>query len=165
MNWVTHLTMETILVTADVASICVGAVFFSERVRRWTSRKRWGAHPADSTLLYSVALTGMNDSSIRSILPLPVVAVRNPFAPRAREALANGASPQAARDERRRPTFRRSTVLQQRIAEYDRGLAGLATAAPAREIEPRIAIPPIKGGSLNQSFERFAIAGLQEAQP
>jgi hypothetical protein len=163
MNWITHLTVETILVSADVASVGLSAVFFSERVRRWISRKRWGSHPADSTLLYSVALAGMDDSSIGSKLPLPIATPRNPFAPRAREALANGAAPQAHRDEYRRPTFKRSTVLQQRIAAYKRALADFATAAPERRNETRIATPPIKGGSLNPSFERFAIGHLRES--
>jgi hypothetical protein len=165
MNWITHITMETILVSADVASICVSAVFFSERVRRWTSRKPWGAHPPASTLEYSVALADMDDSSIESIRPLPISApLRNPFAPRAREALVNGATAAPAhRDECRRPTFRRSTVLQRRIAAYERTLAAFAMAAPQRMNETRIAIPPIKVGSLNPSFEPFAIGKLQQA--
>ena len=46
MNWINHFDMmATILVSADVASICVSAMFFSERVRRWTSRERWGVAP------------------------------------------------------------------------------------------------------------------------
>ena len=166
MNWIRHLdTMATILVSADVASICVSAVFFSERVRRWTYRKRWGSHPAASTLLYSVALAGMDDSSIGSIRPQPIATLRNPFEARTREALACGTAPLAYRDESRRPTFRRSTVLQQRIAAYERALAGFAMAAPERQNETRIAILPTEDELLNPCFERFTIGHLQKAQP
>src|SRR5579863_2225680 len=123
MNWINHFDMvATILVSADVASICVSAMFFSERVRRWTSRERWGSHPAASTLLYSVAVAGMDDSSIGSIRPLPIAALRNPFDPRTREALANGTALQAHRDHSHRPSFRRSTALQQRIAAFETAL-------------------------------------------
>jgi hypothetical protein len=133
MNWITHVTMETMLVSADVASVCISVMFFSERVRRWTARKRWGSHPAAGTLPYSVAVAGMDDSSSGSIRPQPIAALRNPFAPRAREALVNTtAAPQAHRDDCRRPTFRRSTILQRRIGAYEKALAGFAMTAPQR---------------------------------
>jgi hypothetical protein len=173
MNWITHLdTMATILVSADVASVCISAMFFSERVRRWTHRKRWGAHPAASSLLYSVALASMDDSPIGSIRPQSI-AVRNPFEARTREELASGPAPRAPRDEFRRPSFKRSTVLQQRIAAYERALAAFAMARPAdfaragleQQNEARIATLPSMDEPLNPYFERFAIGHLQEAQP
>ena len=164
MNWIAHLdTMATILVSADVASICVSAVFFSERVRRWTSRKRWGSHPAASALSYSVAVAGMDDLSTASIRPRPFGALHNPFEPRSREALSGGTAP--SRDESRRPKFRRSTVLQRRIAAYERALAGFVMATPERQNETRVAILPTEYETLSPYFERFAIGHLQEAHP
>lgn len=166
MNWINHFDMmATILVSADVASICVSAMFFSERVRRWTSRERWGSHPAASTLSYSVAVAGMDDLSIGSIRPQPIGTLRSPFEAKTREALAGGTATVAYRDEPRRPTFRRSTVLQQRIAAYERTLAGFVMAAPKQQNETRIAILPTEDETLNPCFERFSIGHLQEAQP
>jgi len=41
MNWISHINMSTIaLVSADIASIYISALFFSEKVRRWSYRKR-----------------------------------------------------------------------------------------------------------------------------
>lgn len=166
MNWIAHLdTMATILVSADVASFCVSALFFSERIRRWTYRKRWGSLPSAISHIDSIAMAGMDDLSGGSMRPQPVTILRNPFEARTREALAGGTAPLAYRDESRRPTFRRSTILQQRIAAYERALAGLAMAAPERHNETRIAILPIEGEALNRCFERFTIGHLQEAQP
>jgi len=166
MNWIKHLDMmATILVSADVASICVSAMFFSERVRRWTSRERWGSHPAASTLSYSVAVASMDDLSIGSIRPQPIGTLRNPFEARTREELAGGTATLAYRDESRRPSFRRSTVLQQRIAAYERALVGFAMATPEQQNESRIAILPTEEEKLNPRFERFAIGHLQDAQP
>jgi len=166
MNWIKHLDMmATILVSADVASICVSAMFFSDRVRRWTSRERWGSHPAASTLSYSVAVASMDDLSIGSIRPQPIGTLRNPFEARTREELAGGTATLAYRDESRRPSFRRSTVLQQRIAAYERALVGFAMATPEQQNESRIAILPTEEEKLNPRFERFAIGHLQDAQP
>jgi hypothetical protein len=165
VNWIAHLnTMTTILVSADVASVCISAVFFSERVRRWTHRKRWGSHPAATTLLYSVALAGMDDPSNGSIRPQPIVTLRNPFDPRTREALANGTTPQTHHNHSHRPTFRRSTVLQQRIAQYERTLAAFLLTVPEPGAEARLATPPITRGLMNPRFEGLSIERVQEAQ-
>jgi hypothetical protein len=165
MNWITHLdTMATILVSADVASIFVSAVFFSERVRRWTSCERWGSHPAASALSYSIAVAGMDDSSIGSIRPQPVGTLRNPFDPRTREALANGTALRAHRDHSHRPTFRRSTVLQKRIANYERTLSAFLLSSSEVRTEARAAILPTAGGLRNPRFEHFSVGHFQEAQ-
>ena len=80
MNWIAHLdTMATILVSADVASFCVSALFFSERLRQWTYRKRWGSLPSAISHIDSVAMAGMDDLSVGSMRPLPVTILRNPF--------------------------------------------------------------------------------------
>lgn len=166
MNWINHLdTMATILVSADVASICVSAVFFSERVRRWTSRRRWGSHPLASALSYSVAVASMDDISVGHIRPHPLTVLRNPFDPKAREELANGTTLETYREAPRRPTFRRSTVLQQRIAAYERALADFVMATPERQDEPRIAALATEYEPLNPYFERFTVGNLQEAHP
>lgn len=163
MNWITHVTIETILVSADVASICVSAVFFSERVRQWTFRKRWGSHPAAGALSLSVAVAGMDDLSIGSIRPLPIATLRNPFEARSREEMVGGTAPMADRDESRRPTFRRSTVLQRRVAAYERALAaGLVMPSPQPQNETRSAVLRTEYETLNPYFARFAIGHLQE---
>jgi hypothetical protein len=165
MNWIAHLnTMTAILVSADAASFCVSAVFFSERIRRWTYRKRWGVHPAATSHLYSVVLASMDDLSGGSIRPQPSAMLRNPFDPRAREAQAGGTGPQAHRDHSDRPTFRRSTVLQQRIAEYERSLAGVAPTPPEPRKKAQPATSPTTGRPPNPRFESFGIGRFQEAQ-
>jgi len=166
MNWIAHLdTVTAILVSADAASICISAVFFSDRVRRWTYRKRWGSHPAATSHLFSVMLAGMDDLSGGSIRPQPSAILRNPFDPRAREALAGSAAPQAHRDPSHRPTFRRSTVLQQRVAKYERALADFAPASAEPREKARPAIPPTIDRLLNPRFEGFSLGHLQAAQP
>jgi hypothetical protein len=166
MNWIAHLdTMTTILVSADAASFCISAAFFSERVRRWTYRKRWGSVPTAISHLDSVALAGMDDLSGGSIRLQPMAILRNPFDPRARETLTGGTAPQAHRDHSHRPTFRRSTVLQQRIAEYERTLADFALTPPEPRAGARPATPPTTGRLLNPRFEGFSIGHLQAAQP
>jgi hypothetical protein len=166
MNWIAHLdTMAAIVVAADVASICVSAVFFSERVRRWTHRKRWGSHPATRAIVHSAALAGTDDPSSGSIRPKPITILRNPFDPRwGREALISGTASPADREHSHRPTFRRSTALQQRIAAYEQALADFASASPEPWIEARSAILSTAGGLLNTRFEDFAIGRFQEAQ-
>ena len=79
--------------------------------------------------------------------------------------MAGSTAPMADRDESRRPTFRRSTVLQRRVAAYERALAGFVMAASERHRETRITILPTEDVPLNPAFERFAIGHLQEAQP
>jgi hypothetical protein len=166
MNWIKHFnTMVTILVSADVASVCVSAMFFSERVRRWTSRKRWGSHPLASALSYSVAVAGMDDTSAVSLQPQPIAVLRNPFDPKAREKQAKSTAPEAHRDASRRPTFRRSTALQQRIAAYERALADFVIAAPERQNETRMGVLSTEGETLSPYFERFTVGNLQEAHP
>jgi len=167
MNWIAHLdTMAAVVVSADVASLCVSALFFSERVRRWTYRKRWGSHPAATSHLYSVVLADMDDPSGGSIGSQRGTILRNPFDPRAREALTGGTAPQAHRYRSDRPTFRRSTVLQQRIAEYERTLAsfGFTPLEPRKEARPATS-PPTTVGLLNPRFGGFSNGHLQAAQP
>lgn len=163
MNWIAHLdTMATILVSADVASVCISAVFFSERIRRWTYRKRWGSHPSAASHLYSVVLAGMDDLSGGSIRQ-PNTIVRNPFDPKAREALTSGTASTPYPGHSHRPTFRRSTGLQQRIAAYERALADFAPTLPEPWEETQPAILQTTSGLLNPRFAGFGIGHLQEA--
>jgi hypothetical protein len=113
----------------------------------------------------SIALAAMDDPSGGSIRSQPVTILRNPFDPRAREASAGGVSPHAHRGPSHRPTFRKSTVLQQRIAAYERALANFAPASSGPSEEARPAIPPATGRLMNSRFESFSIGRLQEAQP
>jgi hypothetical protein len=166
MNWISHLNAVTaIVVSADAASICVSAAFFSERIRSWTCRKRWGSHPALASHLYSVVLADMDDPSGGLMRSQPGALLRNPFDPRAREASAGAIAPQAHRNHSPRPTFRRSTVLQQRIARYERTLAAFLLTVPEPGAEARLAIPQLTRGLMNPRFEGLSIERLQEAQP
>ena len=165
MSWVPSLNFTTlVMLSADLASIYVSALFFSAKLRQWSYRKRWGALPAATSHLYSVVLADMDDPSGGSIRPQPSAILRNPFDPRAREALAGGAAPQAHRDPSHRPRFRRSTVLRQRIAEYENTLAGLALTSPVPPKAGRPATPPTIGTLLNPRFEGFRLAGFHQAQ-
>jgi hypothetical protein len=185
MNWIAHLdTMATILVSADVASFCVSSVLFSERIRRWTYRVPRGPLLAVPHI-DSIALDGTDDLPDESMRLQPITLLRNPFEARSREAAAGGAALRAHRDESRRPTFRRSTVLQhrtaeyesarrptfrrstvlqQRIAEYESALADLAVAPPERQKERRPAMLPTRDRLLNPCFERFTTGHLQQAR-
>ena len=166
MNWISHLnTMTIMLVSADAASLFISAAFFSERVRRWTYRRRWGSHPAPSSHLYSVVLADMDDPSGNSIRLQPSSILRNPFDAKTREALGAGTAPLEHRNHSHRPTFRRSTALQQRIAAYERALASFALISPEPRKEARSATPPISEGLLSPSFGSFGMGYFQEAQP
>lgn len=165
MNFVTHINAVTaIVVSADAASLWVSALFFSERVRRWTYRKRWGSHPAPTSHLYSVVLADMDDPCGGSIRLQPNAILRNPFDPRARETIADAIAVHAGQDHFRRLTFRRSTVLQQRIAAYERTLARCAPPSPQPQTQAQPTSSP-KTVPLNPSFESFGMGHLQAAQP
>lgn len=127
MIWIAHLdTVATILMSAAVASLCVSAMFFSALFRRGIYRKRSRPLPVAKSRIDSIALAGMDDLHDRSIRLRPAIILRNPFEARTREELAGGPVQRALRRESGRPTFRRSTVLQQRIAESKRALASFA---------------------------------------
>ena len=165
MSWVLSLNFTTlIMLSADLASIYVSALFFSAKLREWSYRKRWGALPAATSHLYSVVLAGMDDPSGGSIRPQPSAILRNPFDPKAREALAGGAAPQAHRDSSHRPRFRRSIVLQQRIAEYENTLAGLALTSPELGERARSAFLPGENALLEPRFESFRLPSFHQAQ-
>jgi hypothetical protein len=152
------------MLSADLASIYVSALFFSAKLRQWSYRKRWGALPAATSHLYSVVLADMDDPSGGSIRPQPSAILRNPFDPRAREALAGSAAPQAHRDPSHRPRFRRSTVLQQRIAEYESTLAGLALSSPELGERVRSGFLPGENALLKPRFEGFRLPSFHQAQ-
>ena len=165
MNWISHLdTVAKIIVSVEVASVSVNAVFFSDRVRQWILSQAMGGDTGRPLHLYSIALAGMDDLSGGSIRPQPIAILRNPFDPRAREAL--GESPLAQRhlDEFRRPTFRRSTILQQRIAEYERALAVLTLSSPELGERARSAFLPGESSLLKPRFEGFSLPSFHEAQ-
>jgi hypothetical protein len=166
MNWISHLNAVTaIVVSADAASICVSAAFFSERIRSWTCRKRWGSHPASASHLYSVVLADMDDPSGGLMRSQPGALLRNPFDPRAHEASAGSIAPQAHRNHSPRPTFRRSTVLLQRVAAYERTLAYFAPASPELRAQARHASAAILEEQPSPRFESFGTESLQAAQP
>ena len=165
MNWISHLDMVAkIIVSAEVASVSVNAVFFSDRVRGWISRKRWGSVPSAAARLDSIARAGMDDLSAAPIRPQAIAVLRNPFDPRAREALGESPLAQRHQDEVRRPAFRRSTVLQQRIAEYERALAVLALSSPELGERARSAFLPGENALLKPRFEGFRLPSFHQAQ-
>lgn len=165
MSWVPSLNLTTlIMLSADLASIYVSALFFSAKLRQWSYRKRWGALPAATSHLYSVVLADMDDPSGGSIRPQPSAILRNPFDPRAREALGESPLVQRHQDEVRRPTFRRSTILQQRIAEYESTLAGLALTSPELGERARSGFLPGENALLKPRFEGFRLPSFHQAQ-
>ncbi|HEY2523846.1 MAG TPA: hypothetical protein VGI29_02230 [Candidatus Binataceae bacterium] len=164
MNWINYLgTVATVIVSADVASSCMRTVFFSNRFRRWKYRKRWGAVPGAVAHFDAVAMAAVGDAwdaptrHSSTILP-------NPFDPRTREALAAETDMEAHEDGARRPTFRRSIVLQQKIAQHERALAVLGPKSPEPWEETRAPFLPPEGGILAQHFEALGLWHLQEAR-
>jgi hypothetical protein len=152
------------MLSADLASIYVSALFFSAKLRQWSYRKRWGALPAATSHLYSVVLADMDDPSGGSIRPQPSAILRNPFDPRARETLGESPLVKRHQDEFHRPTFRRSTILQQRIAEYESTLAGLALTSPELGERARSGFLPGENALLKPRFEGFRLPSFHQAQ-
>ena len=161
MNWISHINMSTIaLVSADIASIYISALFFSEKVRRWSYRKRWGALPAiatqpDSNALACVIAGGRGSDDLSGELgrPRQVNLLRNPFDAKPRQAQASGTAPRAHRDHSGRPTFRRSTALLQRIVQHERFVMGFLATPPLRLREARSVDSPVKVDMQKPHFE------------
>lgn len=169
MTWTPHSDLSTIiLLSADVASIYISLLFFSNRVRRWSYRKRWGSLPVVSPQAESIPRTekGYADDLCGGLTRLQHVSLlRNPFEPRLREG-PNATAPQVQRDGSRRPNFRRSTVLQQRIAQHATTAADYAPASPQWQREALSAILPDKGGKRHSDFDlAFTFHHGQESQP
>ena len=131
MNWINHLgTAATVITSAEVASFCMSAVFFFDRLRRrWNYRKRWGAVPGAVAHFDAMAIAAAGDAWD---IPLrqPSTLLPNPFDPRAREALAAEAPADAHEDRTRRPTFRHSFVMQRKIAQHETAIAVLEASSP-----------------------------------
>jgi hypothetical protein len=141
MIWTLMSHMPAIvLVATDVASVYISAMFFSARIRRWSYRKRWGALPPTSAQfdLILKAVPGGSYVLSGNLARLRQAGfVRNPFEPNAREGLEARMTPQAAGTPARRPTFRRSIALQQRIARRERFDAGCAPSSSRWQTEAR----------------------------
>jgi hypothetical protein len=173
MNWISHIHMSTIvLVSADIASIYISALFFSAKVRRWSYRKRWGALPAiatqpDSSALARVITRGRGGDDLSGELgrPRQVNLLRNPFDAKPREALASGTAPCAHRNESRRPTFRKSTALLPRIVQHERIAMGFLATPPLRLTEARSVDSPAKVDMQKPRFEPvFNGSNTQQSQ-
>ena len=127
MIWTLMSHMPTIvLVITDLASVYIGVLFFSERMRRWSYRKRWGSLPPASVQFDPIleAVPAFHDRSGNLARLRQVGILRSPFEPNAREAMESRTTPQAPAVQARRLTFRRSVALQQMIARRERLAAG-----------------------------------------
>ncbi len=168
MNWRPDLDMTIILVSADIATIYIGALFFSERARRWVYQTRWGSVPFPMLQLDS-ARGGVAEARAATVLSGELTRLRqtsllpNPFDPTSRASLASGTM--HAHEDNRRPTFRRSIALLKRVAQHESAVSG-ATATPRRWLaEAQPALPPTTAGLLNPQFEAvFRGGSTQEPQ-
>jgi hypothetical protein len=88
----------------------------------------------------------------------------NPLDPRAREALAAETDTQAHEDGTRRPTFRRSIILLQKIAQHERALAVLGPRSPEPWEETLSPFLPAEGGILAQHFDALGLGHLREVR-
>jgi hypothetical protein len=156
MTWMpTSNILTIVLLATDVASVYIGATFFSERVRRWSYRKRWGSLPAAKSHFDSsprAALGGFDDLSGAGARPQQGGLLRNPFEPRPRKTPGSRTTPRALANQSRRPTFRRSTILQQRIARRERIAADCAPGSPQEHAEAWSGILQPAGGLRSPYF-------------
>ncbi|HLK80838.1 MAG TPA: hypothetical protein VKT99_04985 [Xanthobacteraceae bacterium] len=154
MNWITGFSeVTTILLLGDTAGFLIARLVFSERVRRWV---RIGQpRPAATAVLPDRAVPAAiaDGASIKTIRSLGLV--RNPFDPRTREREDDMPARKRSAHASRRPTFRRSIVLQQRVARYER-----ITGRGEISLEPHDgaagADSQIRFRLLDQSFEPLA---------
>ena len=175
MYWGPHFDLMTIvLLSADAASVYISALFFSEKARRWAYRKRWGTLPVVNPQPASLPREGLStsaagcpDDAYGGLTRFQQVSLRrNPFEPKPREALGHGIGPQAHRDPSRRPTFRKSTVLQQKIARHERAAAAFVPTTLQWPMGAQPAILPPSGGMPHPHFEPvFTFGQIRDTQP
>lgn len=120
MNWInTFSQVTTVVLAGDLASFLVASLIFSERVRGFVRRLRSDqttSAPEPATVAPFVGDTlSLRASRSRAL-------VRNPFDPSLREGMDDFSARKRNAHSSRRPTFRRSVVLQQRVARYERKL-------------------------------------------
>ena len=164
MNWINHLnTVATVIVSAEVASFCMSAVFFSDRLRRWKYRRRWGAVPSAVAHFDAVAMAAVGDAWDIPIRQ-PSTILPNPFDPRAREAQAAATAADTYEDGTRRPTFRRSIVLQQKIARHERALALLESSSPEPWEDTRLPLTFANAGILGQHLKALGLEHIQNVR-
>lgn len=150
MHWISQFsTATTILLAADTASFLVTSLVFSERARRWVRSKRSGpnTNSPDQSLVGSALEDQTSTKAVRSM-----GLVRNPFDPAIRESANSVSVRKRDTNSNRRPSFRRSIALQQRVARYERTLSRSEIS-----IEPRAGAGnkdlQIRLRLLKQSFE------------
>lgn len=164
---IVHMPM-IVLVATDVASIYIGALFFSARIRRWSYRKRWGEIPIGTPQFDSgstPAPGGFHDLSGNLARLRQVGLLRNPFDPNGHETPVSRTMPQASEPRSRRPIFRRSTVLQRRIARRERFASGSAPGSPQWQTESRPAsLQPTDGISSSYLRPVFGLGHIQDSQ-
>lgn len=120
MNWInTFSQVTTIVLAGDLASFLVASLIFSERVRSFVRRRQ--PEPTTSAPEPATVAPLIGDSfSLRANRSRALV--RNPFDPSMREGMDDASARRRNAHSSRRPTFRRSVVLQQRVARYERKL-------------------------------------------
>jgi hypothetical protein len=126
MNWISHLnTATTILLSLDAVSLGVSTLFFSETVRRFVRRRRWGLMHDVIPHIDTIELPPI-DSALQRPMRASVTLLHNPFEPKPRKPPEAPPAP-AHPEELPRPSFRKSIALQQRISRYERAIARFAS--------------------------------------
>jgi hypothetical protein len=164
---IVHMPM-IVLVATDIASVYIAAFFFSERIRRWSYQKRWGEVPSSNWEFDLISKEESNDfhDLAGNLARLRQVGLwRNPFEPNLRRIPENRTEPQASGTQSRRPLFRRSTVLQRRIARREGFALTGAPDSPQWQTGSRPAILQPTGG-ISSSYSRpvFGLGDIQDSQ-
>jgi hypothetical protein len=162
---IVHMPM-IVLVATDVASVYIAAFFFSERIRRWSYRKRWGALPPASAQ-FDLILKAAQGSElyVEAARLRQVGLLRSPFEPNVRRIRESRTEPPASGTPSRRPLFRRSTVLQRRIARRERFALSGAPDLPEWQTGSRPAtLQPTGGISSSYSRPVFGLGHIQDSQ-
>ncbi len=155
MDWITRFSeVTTLVLLGDTAGFLIARLVLSERARR---RARIGPPRPAATIALpdraSLATAG-DGASIKTIRSLGLV--RNPFDPRTREGADDVPARKRSAHASRRPTFRRSIVLQQKVARYERK-AGRGESALEPHDGAAGADSQIRFRLLDQSFEPLAL--------
>lgn len=111
------------------------------------------------------ALGGFHDLSGGLARLRQVGLLRNPFDPNAREAPENRPARQETGTQSRRPTFRRSIVLQQIIARRERFAAACEPRSLQMQMEARPAgLQPAGGTPSSYLRPVFGLGQIQDSQ-
>jgi hypothetical protein len=165
MNWISHLNTATIvLLSVDAASLGISTLVFSERVRGFVRRRRWGLLHGVIPHIDTIELPPIDDAPKKS-MRVSVTILHNPFDPKARDHAAEPSPSPMHTEESHRPSFRKSVALQQRIAHYENLIARFAPGAAQNPGAGAPNIESIRISLLVSSSDSSSETALEQAFP